>query len=741
MEKEYYNNNEGSGKGKYYKKYYAHVNESGERQTVKEHDINVAQIAGGFARKFGAEKTGEIVGLLHDVGKCSAEFDDRLFNGGPKVDHATAGVKELERIFGKALQRLLGYSIIGHHSGLPDIGSRESGFIQRINKRIPEYNGDEILQEIKWTVEDLNKELPKNYDNLKGFVLGFYIRMIYSVLTDADFLDTEAFCNVERLIERGSYKSFELLEEDFQIYMDNLAKDAKLTFINGIRNEIFNQCVKMADNKPNLFSLTVPTGGGKTLSSLAFAMNHLKYNNLDRIIFVIPYTSIIEQNAEVYKSILGKENVLEHHSNFDFSSEDKEDGDNTALKLKLASENWDIPIVVTTNVQFFESLFSNKSSRCRKLHNIANSVVVIDEAQMLPTKFLKPTIAAINELVSNYNSTVLLSTATKPSFPTGISKRECIEIIENPDKLYNDLKRVSVEYIEDISDEGLLSRVEDEDRVLIIVNTRGHAQKLYEAFGNQEYVFHLSANMCPEHRSKKLAEIKNRLKKGEKCKVISTQLIECGVDISFPVVYRSISGIDSIVQSAGRCNREGELDIGKVFVFNSTEEYAKLRGYQSIVADCGRQVLEKYEDPISLEAISNYFELLYDMERENLDSKNIMMNFTTRAKELGFDFETTARDYKLIEESETLIIPYDEKADALINELRYSEYPNSCLRKLQRYSISIHDSKLKELYVNGGVDKEILEKVNDKINVLSTKSGFYDEATGFILGKEDVLIC
>lgn len=718
------------------KVFYAHINKNGEKQTVKDHGINVGKLSGKLASKFGAKKSGETIGLLHDIGKCSEEFEVRLFNGGPKVDHATAGAKELKGVFGKVIQRLLGYSIVGHHSGLPDIGSKERGFIQRLNKIIPEYNADEILQEIKWTVKELSGELPKNYDNEKGFVLGFYIRMLYSALTDADFLDTEAFCKVDEFIERGNYKGFKELEEVFNLHMETLSKGAKITFINGIRNEIFNQCVRISENKPNLYSLTVPTGGGKTLSSLAFAIKHLIYNKLDRIIFVIPYTSIIEQNAEVYKSILGKENVLEHHSNFDFRSEDKIDGDNTSLKLKLASENWDIPIVVTTNVQFFESLFANKSSRCRKLHNISNSVIVIDEAQMLPTNFLKPTVAAINELVSNYNSTVLLSTATKPKFPDGISKRNCIEIIDNPDKLYNDLKRVSVKYVGDISNEGLLSRVEDEDRALIIVNTRSHAQNLYESLGDYDYIFHLSANMCPQHRSNKLKEIKKRLKAGEKCKVVSTQLIECGVDISFPVVYRSISGIDSIVQSAGRCNREGELTIGKVFVFSSTEDYAKLRGYQSVVAECGRQILENYEDPISLDAISNYFELLYDMERENLDSKEIMKNFSDRVKEIGFEFEKTARDYKLIEESETLIIPYDEKADALINELKYSEYPNSCLRKLQRYSISIHDTKLIELRKMGG-----LTIINDKINVLSTKSGFYDEATGFILGKQDVIIC
>lgn len=714
--------------------YYAHVNDINEKQTVKDHCINVGGIASIFASKFGAENTAKVCGLLHDVGKCSIQFQNRLLNNGIKVDHATAGGKELEKLFGKSFQRLLGYPIIGHHSGLSDFGSEERGLIQRFNKEIPKYDAEEILNLINTKDVDLKKEIPKNYENSLGFVFAFYIRMIYSALVDADYLDTEDFCNVSLEIQRGNYKNFNELETIFEKYMEKVNKNARITPINIIRQKIFYQCIEKAECKPNLFSLTVPTGGGKTLSSLAFALKHLQYNKLDRIIFVIPYTSIIEQNAAIYKSIFGEGNVLEHHSNFDFSSNNE--NDKTLDKLKLACENWDIPIVVTTNVQFFESLFASRSSRCRKLHNVTNSVVIIDEAQMLPTKFLKPTLMAINELVNNYNSTVLLSTATKPKFPKEVSKKECIEIINDPDGLYEKLRRVSVKYIGELSDENLITNIEEIDKVLIIVNTRKHAQKLFEALSSKEYLFHLSANMCPEHRSRILKKIRKILKNGEKCIVISTQLIECGVDISFPVVYRSLSGIDSIVQSAGRCNREGELEDGRVFVFTSTEEYALVRGYQSIVANCGREILEKYSDPLSLEAISNYFEILYDLERENLDSKKILKNFEEKANVFGFNFEKTSTDYKLIEESETLIIPYDEVAENLINELKFSEYPNSCIRKLQKYSISIHSSRLEQLKSKGG-----LTVINSRFNVLSTKDGFYDETTGLVLDKQEILIC
>ncbi|MEG1254235.1 CRISPR-associated helicase Cas3' [Clostridium sp.] len=718
--------------------YYAHVNEKGDKQTVQEHVENVARITGEFSNKFGAKETGRVCGQLHDVGKCSSEFQCRLLQNGPKIDHATAGAKEASKIFGRLYERILGYIICGHHSGLPDFGTMESGLLQRLNKDIPKYYADDITEKAKISSNILINEIPQNTSRNRGFTIGFYIRMIYSSLVDADFLDTEEFNDCERKIQRGNYKKFGELETYFNDYMKKKNVESKKSSINIYRKQIYDNCIDAAFQRTNLFTLTVPTGGGKTLSSMAFALNHLKFNYLERIICVIPYTSIIEQNANVYKGIWGQDSVLEHHSNFDFSEVTDTENMKDIEKLKYASENWDVPIIVTTNVQFFESLFANRSSMCRKLHNITNSVVIIDEAQMMPTKFLTPTIAALKELVNNYNTSVVLTTATKPKFPSAILEGTGVEIIKNPDELYNALKRTKVEYINELSDEGLATMIEELDKVLIIVNTRNHAQNIYDRLDKSEKdsLFHLSAKMCPEHRNIILSRIKDRLKLGEKCKVISTQLIECGVDISFPVVYRSLTGIDSIAQSAGRCNREGELDIGKVYVFKSTETYGKPVMYQSRTADFGRQVLERYEDPLSLDAISKYFDLLYDMERDKLDSKNIMDNFEEKASNLEFAFATTAREYKLIEEGETLIIPYNDEACKLIEGLRYSEFPNSFMRKLQKYTISIHSNQLKKLQEEGGV---II--IHDIFYVLSTKEGFYDENTGLVLGRQEVLIC
>ena len=714
--------------------YYAHSKEQEQYQTVDEHLKNVGELSAGYSKEFGAEQLGYICGMLHDVGKYSVEFQDRLLRGGEKVDHSTAGALVAEKLLGKNFKVLLGYVICGHHSGLMDYGSEESGLMLRFNKKIPDYNYNE--KKIDVDISQILKELPKNKIGNGGFTVGFFIRMLYSSLVDADFLDTEEFMQIDKEDIRGGYENFSDLTEKFDTCMDDKTKQVVKSKLNSYRQQIFNDCVKAANQKTNLFSLTVPTGGGKTLASMAFALKHLKHNNLKRIICVIPYTSIIEQNAKVYKSILGEESVLEHHSNFDFSLNEKglKEEEYSMQKLKYASENWDIPIIVTTNVQFFESLFANKSSRCRKLHNMANSIIIIDEAQMIPIKFLKPTLAAINELVNNYNTSVVLTTATKPDFPEGLLSQKPIEIIDNPEVLYQALNRVDVEYIEELSDAKLASNINDWNQVLVIVNTRNHAQKLYECLP-KDNLFHLSAKMCSKHRTEILDKIRIKLKNKEPCKVISTQLIECGVDISFPVVYRSLTGIDSIAQAAGRCNREGEQDKGKVYVFNSTEDYGKAIMFQSRTAECGRQVLKTFEDPLSLEAISQYFSLLFDVEKDRLDVKDIMDNFEERAKDLAFSFEKTAKDYKLIDETESLIIPFNKDADDIIEALKHTMYPNSQIRKLQPYTISIHEIQLKKL-----MDEGIITTISGRFHALACKEGYYDENTGLVLGNKEMLI-
>ena len=436
----------------------------------------------------------------------------------------------------------------------------------------------------------------KPIDNKLGFTLAFFTRMLYSCLVDADFLDTEKYMSYGTIL-RGNNVGINELREKFNIFLSNQVY--KKTRINNKRNKILKRCIEMAKLPVGLYTLTVPTGGGKTLSSLAFALNHAVKNDLQRIIYVIPYTSIIEQNAKVFKNVLGEENVLEHHSNYQFDENTSENLQSLQLKLKLAAENWEIPIVVTTNVQFFESLFSNKSSRCRKLHNIAKSVIIFDEAQMLPINYLKPCLLAISELVFNYNSTALLCTATQPSINEFLPQPiRPIEIMDNPRQLYLDFKKVKVMNIGKLDDDALAQNLSNHDQVLCIVNTRKHANEIFNKLDGAS--FHLSTLMCPIHRQETLKEIRRCLKEGLRCRVVSTQLIEAGVDVDFPVVFRSMAGIDSIVQSAGRCNREGNLPYGATYVFQPISEYAKIKGYLERTAKVAEMVFRKYEDPISL---------------------------------------------------------------------------------------------------------------------------------------------
>lgn len=421
--------------------YYAHSTKNPDKsdwQPLKLHLTNVAEIASSFAQDFNAQKFAYAAGLLHDIGKYSQEFQGRLEGSNLIVDHSTAGAKESRLRYPLPQNRILEYIIAGHHGGLLNFGSSESekGLEQRLSRvMVPDYSSynDEIQ------IPDLNDIQPnlKSVQKNAGLSISFYIRMLYSCLVDADSLDTEQFCNPGKSYLRENYEPFEVLIKRFNDRMSVMLSQAEESKINHYRREIYEQCVEKAALPPQMFTLTVPTGGGKTLSSMAFALEHLKKNGLKRIFYVIPYTSIIEQNAAIFREIFGSQSVLEHHSNFDPKTVDFENFVSGEEALKLSTENWDMPITITTNVQFFESLFSNKRSRCRRLHNLAKSVIILDEAQMLPTEYLKPSLAALSELVQNYGSSVVICTATQPKLSDLLdSSIEPIEITCSPMDLY-----------------------------------------------------------------------------------------------------------------------------------------------------------------------------------------------------------------------------------------------------------------------------------------------------------------
>lgn len=703
--------------------------------------MNVAELASAFANDFNGREFAYASGILHDVGKYSSEFQSLLDGARVRVDHSTAGAIESRRKYPVLQSRVLEYIVAGHHAGLMNYGSSESGLESRLNgRKLPDYSN--YAKEI--ILPDLNGVNPgiKLGNNSVGFSIAFFVRMLFSCLVDADSLDTERFCDPGKASLRGVYDDIDSLAIKFDQYMTMKRSTSRESMINRYRNEIFEQCLRKGSEPPQLFSLTVPTGGGKTLSSMAFALEQVKRHGLKRIIYVIPYTNIIEQTAAILKEIFGEKNVLEHHSNFDPWVSEDESTDRGYESLRLSTENWDAPIIVTTNVQFFESLFSHRRSRCRKIHNVSRSVIIFDEAQMLPTHYLLPCLSAVTELVRNYGSSIVMCTATQPKFGDLLSVRDRPkEIIESPKELYEAFKRVTVKNLGVLNDKELSTNLRDEEKVLCIVNTRNHAKAIYDSLSDMDNVFHLSARMCPVHRKQILGAIKKKLNGEDKsCRVISTQLIEAGVDIDFPIVYRAMSGIDSIAQAAGRCNREGKLRSGEVKIFRSSEKHGQSTSWQKRTAELGEMVLENGGEPLSLENVEKFFHSLYYHEgEEGLDRKGILRLLKEGAEGrhiLEFPFEEVSDSFSIIEKgTKEIVIPYDDNVCHAIEEMNASRYPWKYVRKLQGYTVSIFEDEFRELVAMCSIDTigdrffmlNDLKKYSPNTGLLSSKYKYIED--------------
>ena len=725
---------------------YAHTHEKGIEyyEPLEVHLEAVEIMSKQFASAFGAGHLGELIGRWHDLGKYALQFQNYLIDAGkdylqlhdederdsrvaqPKrVQHSIAGAKfALDMIAFKPLAYIFAYCISGHHAGLADWDNEGEGSLY---KRLAEDRKDtcDALAKIPTSYKEFKQPAITHglYDvsdsKQLGFQLSFLTRMLFSSLVDADFLATEQFMNSVRSEQRLSktVSSMQSLYDQLMKQLDDIKKNADSTDVNQIRNEILDACQDAALNDPGFYTLTVPTGGGKTLSSMAFALRHAVQNNQRRVIYAIPFTSIIEQTAQNFRNIFTcfeKESdssiVLEHHCNVDPKTE--------TLHSQLSTENWDAPIIVTTNVQFFESLMHHKTSRCRKLHRIANSVIVLDEAQMLPIRFMQPCLAILKELVQNYGCTIVFCTATQPAieyaksdFPIGIKK--IIPIIENPGKLHEKLKRVNVSYIGDVNDDTLVLKLAACRQSLCIVNKKLHASQLYQALVRQsecseDSIYHLSTRLCPQHRSEMVAEIRAKLKQNQACNVISTQLIEAGVDLDFPVVYRAAAGLDSITQAAGRCNREGKLDHGQVYIFNTQHVLRELAFNRDIFFE----ILDDHKhDLLSPDAIENYFEMLYFRSKNLWDEKGIMSCFERCKTEsddiLVCDFRKASRRFQFIENNTiSVIVPFNEEANDLIDCLPRNQQGNLFLppdrgfrRSIQRYIVQIYPYEFDKLTV------------------------------------------
>jgi CRISPR-associated endonuclease/helicase Cas3 len=562
-----------------------------------------------------------------------------------------------------------------------------------------------------------------------GFQASLFIRMLYSCLVDADFLDTEEFMEPSRTKQRGGFPNLAELHNRLDKYLAD--KTYTQSPMNVVRNQVLRECRNAALQEQGLFSLTVPTGGGKTISSLAFALDHAKRHNLERIVYVIPYTSIIEQNAEVFREALGTDAVIEHHSNFDTNKIHDTD---LITRIGVASENWDAPIIVTTNVQFFESLFAHRSSKCRKLHNLARSVVVLDEAQMLPVSLLQPCLAALRELVQNYYTTVVLCTATQPAFskhqgfPDGLDG--VTEIMTDPLALHSSMKRVRISVLSKTVDKVELADIMLRyNKTMCIVNTRAAARQLYEEISKQDPTAkHLSARMCPAHRSKVFDEIRRMLTSDTLCRVVSTQLVEAGVDIDFPTVFREMAGLDSIAQAAGRCNREGNLTLGEMFVFEPKEATSFVFRR---AADIAREIIRQHgDDLLSPVPIEKFFRHLYWCAGKELDLKKILARCEEGKAQLEFPFPDIADDFRIIETvMQPVIICWDKCAERCITKLRRGVITRDLIRTLQRYTVQIYKHELAGLDAAGA-----LELIDDTFLVLIQQK-LYSDKLGLLVGN------
>lgn len=708
--------------------YVAHFDaERTRQQSIYEHLEETAMKAAEFSSVFGGGEIGYRCGVLHDVGKYSKEFQKRIHGDPIKVDHSTAGALEAAKVE----DIYSAFCISGHHGGLPDGGNRDdppgsatlsAKLKRRPGKEIPDYS-------------DFSKEISVPNSGRPAltfrnrFSEAFFIRMLFSCLVDADYLDTERFmCSGS--IDRGNYEDMDTLLKKFEQYIESFSNPQNE--LNSIRCEILNTCLDAAEGERGLYSLTVPTGGGKTLSSLAFALRHCRRQGMERIIYVIPYINIIEQTGAIFSNIFGSQNILEHHSEAG-CFKDEGEPDAPAAKQQLAAENWDAPIIVTTSVQFFESLFSNKTSKCRKLHNIAGSVIVFDEAQMLPIKYLKPCVAAISELVGNYGCSAVLCTATQPSlhklFKEYDANISIEEVYPKYKEIYGLLRRVSFRQDGCLTDEELSERLGQERQVLCIVNSREQAQSVFNLL-DKEGCFHLSTLMIALDRKDTLREIRRRLDSGEVCRVISTSLIEAGVDIDFPTVYRAQAGLDSVLQAAGRCNREGKRPPEQcvVHIFSSERKDPPLFA-QNIAA--ARTVMMKHEAFDEPDAIRDYFDFLHYVKGEALDERKIMQAWEKGINGSMYPFASVAERFRLIDDAMyTIYIPNEESMKDF-EKLRRGERSRTLFRRLGQHSVSIYPGHYKALYNAGAI------KTLDEYTAVLTDDSLYSRETGLSLTADE----
>lgn len=673
---------------------------------LQEHLNKVAAKAQTYADKFDAGILGYYAGLWHDLGKYNPDFQQyleqcdaasRSENPEPcnRVPHAIYGAKLAAKKF-----EPLAPLIFGHHAGLQTYG--------KLGDRLGEVDASvyqTVLQNAALEALDLEisplaaRQLGEIFKDIHGYEL--LLRLLFSCLVDADYLDTESHFDPEMAAQRGSQVTATALWETLQTAQDELLDRSDNTPVNQVRSQVYQACIDAASSKPGVFRLAVPTGGGKTRSGLAFALAHAVQHGLDRVIIAVPYTSIIEQTVEVYRGIFGQDTVLEHHSAVMPDERNEEDARSRQAQARLATQNWDAPLIVTTTVQLFESLFANRTGRCRKLHNVVKSVIILDEVQTLPVGLLRPILSVLKELCRQYQVSVVLCTATQPAlegttpYLEGFARGVVRDIVPKAmaKEHFSILSRVQYAVPKEEwrwVDVG--QNVQQHDQALVILNTRKDALAVLDelADSDADHIFHLSTLLCGQHRREVLQQVRDRLTNKQPCLLISTQVVEAGVDLDFPTVYRAIGPLDRIVQAAGRCNREGRRpQKGQVIIFRPQEgkmppgEYRKAFEETSILLS--REHLD-WDDPAIFET---YFRRLY--QGLNTDAQEVQ-----KYREV-FDFPEVATRFKLIPDDTTpVVIEYDDRARSLVHRIRRYGLRSRDLKALQPYLVNLRSREFGE---------------------------------------------
>ncbi|TKJ40971.1 CRISPR-associated helicase/endonuclease Cas3 [candidate division TA06 bacterium B3_TA06] len=707
-------------------KFIAHTHsKNGRTDTVRDHLQSVAKRASEYAKAFSAADEARLAGLLHDLGKYGSLFQKRLEGKERGIDHWSVGAwQALKEYREKGVA--LALTIQGHHVGLQQASKDSLSNLDLkvlnnkhpLNLRLSEPNHENLI-------DRMNRDgliLPPPTDiptSLFEWDSGLYtsamldVRMLFSTLVDADFIETEAHFNSVDDKNKGYRKPGPPLEADRALeillnHLDELSSNSKASpNVNQLRKDLLEACLDSALHPQGLFTLTSPTGSGKTLSMLAFALKHAVEHELRRVVVVIPYLSIIEQTVSVYRNLFqgdfGEEYVLEHHSLAGTRGEDAIE-DYQESRQRLLSQNWDAPIVVTTSVQFLESLFANRPSACRKLHRLAKSVILFDEVQTLPTGIAVPTLATLSRLIERYNASVVFSTATQPAFEhlNYSVKQYCAggwepkEIVPSNLNLFQLARRTNVLWPDlnhRTSWEELAENLKTNERVLCVVNLKRHALDLFDKLKgqgcNEDDLFHLSTNMCPEHRKEVLGEVRNRLEKSKPCRLTSTQCIEAGVDVDFPLVYRAWGPLDSIAQAAGRCNREGKSDIGMVHVFIPEDDVYPNGTYRQAA---GIARILKAQDQMDIhdpELFHKYYRELYDLTQPQ-NQKQELIDAIKRQ-----DFVETAKFYRVIaKDAINVLVPYSLKIfQELKEQVRQEGLTRRWIKRARPYTIGLFRPK------------------------------------------------